>query len=136
MTIIWNEWRNETNVSNDLKELEGEVVASVSGAEAGSYETTITTESGKAIKIYHDQDCCESVDIEDAEVDDVVGGVVVFAGFVSGVAPSMDYNDDSHTWTFLKIDTTKGSIWQRWLGESNGYYSEAVDILGGVVVNG
>lgn len=37
MSITWNEWRNETKVSNDLKELEGETIASVSGGNIGDY---------------------------------------------------------------------------------------------------
>lgn len=134
--IIWNTW-GPSNVENCLSELLGEVISTVEGAEDG-YETIITTESGKAIKIYHEQDCCEEVEIEDSEVDDIVGGYCHFAGFVDGEPPANVRADtywyaDSQTWSFLKIETSKGSIWQRWLGESNGYYSESVDILGGVV---
>ena len=138
--IIWNTWivRGQGSiVENCLSELEGEVISTVEGAEDGQ-ETIITTESGKAIKIYHEQDCCEYVSIEDSEVDDIVGGYCHFAGFVDGETPVNNSTDDcyyeeSQTWSFLKIETSKGSIWQRWLGESNGYYSESVDILGGVV---
>lgn len=124
-------------VENCLSELEGEVISTVEGAETG-WETIITTESGKAIKIYHEQNCCEHVSIEDSEVDNIVGGYCHFAGFVDEETPVITTNDDyyydnSQTWSFLKIETSKGSIWQRWLGESNGYYSERVDILGGVV---
>ena len=134
--IIWNTW-GPSNVENCLSELLGEVISTVEGAETG-WETIITTESGKAIKIYHEQDCCEHVSIEDSEVDDIVGGYCHFAGFVDGKTPANEsaddcYYDSSQTWSFLKIETSKGSIWQRWLGESNGYYSESVDILGGVV---
>lgn len=134
--IIWN-WNDSESfaVKNCLSELEGEVISSVEGAEEGD-ETIITTESGKVIKIYHEQDCCETVEIEDSEVDDIIGGYCHFAGFVDGDTPAnggRDEYSDSQTWSFLKIETSKGSIWQRWLGESNGYYSEKVDILGGVI---
>ena len=138
MNIIWNEWKTKTRVSDNLSELEGEVIASITGGEKGDDECVITTVSGKAIKIYHEQDCCENVSIEDCESDNLVGGLVHFAGFVDGETPVYDfhrdyYDDNSQTWSFLKIETSKGSVWQRWLGESNGYYSESVDILGGVV---
>ena len=83
------------------------------------------------VRMYHQQDCCESVTIEDivGDLDDLVGTPLLLAEEVSGddPAPSEEYYD-SYTWTYYRFRTIKGSVDIRWYGTSNGYYSESVDI--------
>ena len=86
----------------------------------------------------HEQDCCEGVYIADivGDLDDLVGRPI---DIVEEVEYDRDFNPpgvkpvveaDSFTWTFYKFATIKGWVDVRWLGESNGYYSESVDFKG------
>ena len=83
---------------------------------------------------YHEYDCCESVWLTqvDGISDKIIGSRIVIAEVVTktgedGVINTDEYN--SATWTFYKIGTNKGIIDFRFQGESNGYYSETVDLI-------
>jgi len=39
-----------------------------------------------------------------------------------------NYDGYAHEWTFYKLETDKGGLWMRWLGESNGFYSMRVTV--------
>ena len=86
----------------------------------------------ETFRFFHYQDCCESVSIEDivGDLSDLVGEPLLIAEEVSGETPA-DFDKDYHesvTWTFYKFATRKGYVDVRWLGESNGNYSESVDL--------
>lgn len=113
-----------------ISNLIGSTITEVRGAFVGSENLYIVTNRG-TLRLYHSQDCCESVQVEDitGDVADLIGGMVAVAEDRIGNAPEgLDPNRyiDSETWTFYEIRTTKGDITLRWLGESNGYYSENV----------
>jgi len=86
---------------------------------------------GRQFKLYHKQDCCESVYIESVVGDlaDLVGSPLTMAEEAeSGPLPE-GHNPSkyaSETWTFYKLATVKGYVDVRWFGTSNGYYSESV----------
>lgn len=90
----------------------------------GEDEVRFESTCGRVFRLYHSQDCCESVDIEDVcgDVEDLIGSPILMAE----EATSPDEDSESGTWTFYKLATVKGYVTIRWLGRSNGYYSESV----------
>lgn len=82
---------------------------------------------------YHEQDCCESVYIEDVvgDLSDLEGEPILMAEEVIGETPEgweKDKLTESYTWTFYKFATKKGYVDVRWFGESNGCYSESAEL--------
>ena len=114
----------------EFEKLKGKTLVKVDVDKDG-YEVTFRTDDGEIYILYHDQDCCESVTVDDicGDIDDLIGSPLVEAEEVTssenpeGVEKK---NQDSFTWTFYKLGTAKGSVTIRWYGESNGYYSESV----------
>ena len=79
---------------------------------------------------FHEQNCCESVYIYDVvgDLTDLVGVPILDAYEANGESP-VEVNEDNYesmTWTFYHFRTIKGSVTIRWLGTSNGCYSESV----------
>lgn len=98
---------------------------------------SFTLDDGRTFILFHRQDCCEGVYLDDVcgDLADIVGSPILLAEAVSvsGVSgdatdppPKAPSSDESWTWTFYKIATVKGSVTLRWYGVSNGYYSERV----------
>lgn len=124
-----------------LNELIGLTITEVHGLEKQS-EQVILSAGDKHFEFYHEQDCCESVDLEDFEGDaeDLVGGLVIRAEEYDSDSdyiktrnlilnnPVLEPEYGSATYTFYRISTTKGDLWMRWMGESNGYYSEEITV--------
>lgn len=113
---------------NSFEGLAGQTLSTIVKTED---EMLFTLENGEQYKLYHSQDCCENVYIEDVigDLDDLVGTPLLMAEEVSNEPepPLPEDSDDSHTWTFYKMATIKGYVTIRWFGSSNGYYSESVD---------
>ena len=120
------------NTNDILAQACDQLIISIEGLKKGSELLKIGLFGGE-LTLEHQQDCCERVRIEDFEgdIEDLVGHRLVSAEEVvngdgkrhKGKEP--DYGE-STTWTFYRLRTTGGDLWVRWLGESNGYYSERV----------
>lgn len=117
------------DMENGLKSMLGRVFVRVSGG-VDEEEMVFECEDGTKFVFYHEQDCCENVHIADVvgDLQDLVGEPLMLAEEVSNAdGPEPEYSE-SYTWTYYKFATRKGYVDVRWLGESNGYYSESVDL--------
>ena len=134
------DYHNIVDTQKGMAQMLGKTFVQVTGA-VGNFDLLFETANGERFMFAHQQDCCERVDINDivGDLEDLVGEPLLVAEQVEGETP-VDFNEreyESVTWTFYKFATRKGYVDVRWLGESNGYYSEGVDLfVEGVVVPG
>lgn len=93
------------------------------------------------LSMSHVQDCCETVYLDDVvgNLDSLLFKPILRAEFKSESARDGDDLPtnplckipeylESCTWSFYTLATVRGYVDLRWIGESNGYYSESVDL--------
>jgi hypothetical protein len=116
-TMMW--------VNDDISDLLDKTMAGIE--QSDNDEIIFTDIEGNRWKMYHDQDCCEDVRIDDiiGDFEDIIGHPLLVAECRTN--SNEDENFNSETWTFYELATIKGSVTIRWYGTSNGYYSESVD---------
>ena len=119
--MSWNDRRDVTTlIGKTLTKIE----------QRGNDELYFYCSDGITYRMYHEQDCCVCVVIEDisGDLNDLLESPILMADEVSNLnEPAKDKWDESFTWTYYKFATLKGYVTIRWYGESNGYYSESVD---------
>lgn len=113
-----------------IEVLKGKVLESVNIL--GDTEIIFTTTDGEQYRMYHQQDCCESVTIDDinGDLQNLIGSEILEAEervSYDEKTDSDDYYDESNTWTFYRLATINETVIIKWWGTSNGYYSESVD---------
>ena len=91
------------------------------------YNDILTFENDQEVlTFFHCEDCCETVMIDqiDGNLSDLEGSCILRAEEWTKDDPEA-YGVGQ--WTFYRFATIKGYVTIRWYGESNGYYSVAVD---------
>ena len=125
------DYENIVDTQEGMARMLGQTFVEVTGS-VGDDEMVFVTADGERFMFAHSQDCCERVDINDivGDLQDLVGEPLLVAEEVRGATPEPDEEHyESYTYTFYKFATRKGYVDVRWLGESNGYYSESVDLF-------
>ncbi|HEY5960936.1 MAG TPA: hypothetical protein VIV60_30480 [Polyangiaceae bacterium] len=103
-------------MTTTIDKLLGKTLTEVRGA-VGEDEVFFRADDGKAYKLYHEQDCCETVRIEDicGDLNDLVGSPITQAEESTNQKTDPDdfkskHGDDSFTWTFYRLATAKGQV--------------------------
>lgn len=124
-------WFDEPALEDLTKQ--GVVSKVYKGERRGNDSVEFEFENGKRFYLTHEQDCCETVYLEDVTGDlaDLVGHPLTTASErTSEKEEDPDvWGSEHETWTFYVFECPGGSVTLRWKGTSNGYYSEGVSLL-------
>lgn len=113
----------------EVEELLGKIVVRIEEDIPKNRFLIFTISDGTMYRMYHVQDCCEFVYLNDicGDLNDLIGSKILLAEKIvsnDSIIPELEL--ESFTWTFYKFATIKGYVDLRWFGSSNGYYSESV----------
>lgn len=117
--------------NENLQKLVGKTIVELN-CEKGRDFVAAKTDCGLLFEFYNDD--YGSVHLEDitGDIDDLIGTPIIMVEEVTNREEISDtsvvYNDDTHTWTFYRLESRKGLVVLRFFGTSNGYYSESVTI--------
>ena len=129
MIVKLGSWKTTPELINQV--FSGRTITKVEGLELGETKIYIYFSEDEYIKMYHQQDCCENVDLDDICGNTELEGAI-FYELVEKKSDvelkAKDEYEESWTWTFYTIKTSKGYLDLRWYGSSNGYYGEDVDL--------
>jgi hypothetical protein len=121
-----------------FKDLVGKILTEIKKNEDND-ELIFVVEDGTKYIMYHAQEYCENVWIEDinGDLDDLIGTPIIKAEEVLNYEPTSEEDIEKtkeannlpgyYEWAFYKLATIKGYVDIRWFGESTGYYSVNVD---------
>lgn len=89
-----------------------------------AHEVVFTCQDNTIYKLYHGQDCCEEVRLEDVtgDINDLLNSPIKMAEVVS----SQDDEQNFICWSFYKLATEKGYVTFRWMSDENSNYSTEV----------
>lgn len=109
-----------------IEDLQGKVLTAV---HVEDEEIRFACNDGTAYIMMHDNVCCEDVRVEEV-IGDIAGliGSPLLMAYEASSEAEVDHFQHQ-TWTFYTLATVKATVVIRWLGESNGYYSERVDLI-------
>lgn len=123
----YKNWRGETCYEVTIDDMLDKTFTEV---RSDGYEL-IFENSKERFTFYHKQDCCENVYIESitGDLTDLENSPILVAEEATSDRATDQYDDyESRTWTFYKFATRNGYVDVRFLGTSNGYYSESVSL--------
>jgi hypothetical protein len=111
----------------EMEFLKGKIIKEIVIDKWNNDKIYFIADNDEVIKMFHEYDCCESVEIEEiiGDLKDLINSPILMSECETNYSKN---SGESKTWTFYKLATIKGYVTIRWCGESNGYYSEEVDL--------